>query len=435
MSITSKAELEAQQTLRETKEKAKKINHTAEQKLQNAHDIAKKLESDAIQKAKEIAGDAWEAKNNSEHYEQTVKAMKNIILGYGDEYLLPNRTVLDELAEEYDHEQAGRDLKNVREIIKGMLKRGEVANCDYAEKNRRSSAIHFATDAFNGKVATILAKAKHDNYGVLLQELKDAYSLVNHNGAAFRNVRIEPRYFDVIIEQLRLAISVQELKRKDMEEQRVIKEQMREEEKARREYEKARKEAEKEERLIQKAMKDAEAKLAEASEEKRAVWEAKISELHKKLEDAEARGLRAISMAQKTKQGHVYIISNIGSFGDDVFKIGLTRRLEPLARIKELGDASVPFSFDVHAMIFSDNAPTFEKELHKYFEEYQVNKVNPRKEFFKLPIHDIKEKIDSYGFEVHWTLKAEALQYRESIQIEKSLETNEVRPRLSKSNF
>jgi hypothetical protein len=111
------------------------------------------------------------------------------------------------------------------------------------------------------------------------------------------------------------------------------------------------------------------------------------------------------------------VISNVGSFGEDIFKIGLTRRLEPLDRVRELGDSSVPFSFDVHAMIHSDDAPALEKELHTVFNESQVNKVNPRKEFFRVPLTQIKEKVSKKGLETLWTMKAEALEYRESLQM------------------
>lgn len=116
----------------------------------------------------------------------------------------------------------------------------------------------------------------------------------------------------------------------------------------------------------------------------------------------------------------MYVISNIGSFGENVFKIGLTRRLEPLDRIKELGGASVPFAFDVHAMIFSEDAPKLERDLHKNFEPQQLNKVNSRKEFFKVSLSEIKEHIDELGINPHWTMMAEALEYRESLAIESS---------------
>ena len=127
-------------------------------------------------------------------------------------------------------------------------------------------------------------------------------------------------------------------------------------------------------------------------------------------------------MAQQTKRGHVYVISNIGSFGEEVFKVGMTRRLEPMDRVKELGDASVPFSFDVHAMIYSDDAPALEKSLHRVFDDKSVNKVNPRKEFFKLPLSEIKQAVEQENVDdVHWTLKAEAAEYRESMSINRSI--------------
>ncbi len=126
-----------------------------------------------------------------------------------------------------------------------------------------------------------------------------------------------------------------------------------------------------------------------------------------------------MSMAQQTKRGHVYIISNVGSFGDEVLKIGLTRRLEPMDRVKELGDASVPFQFDVHAMIHSENATRVRKRLHKVFHSTRVNKINNRKEFFRVPLSSVKEQIDELDLKIKWTMKAEALQYRETLQLER----------------
>jgi hypothetical protein len=128
-------------------------------------------------------------------------------------------------------------------------------------------------------------------------------------------------------------------------------------------------------------------------------------------------------MAQQTKRGHVYVISNVGSFGDSIYKIGMTRRLEPEDRIRELGDASVPFEFDVHAMIFSEDAPRLENELHKEFAHLQVNKINPRKEFFRVPLADVRHLLESRELEVHWTMTAEAREYHESLALERRTAT------------
>ena len=114
-------------------------------------------------------------------------------------------------------------------------------------------------------------------------------------------------------------------------------------------------------------------------------------------------------MAQQNKRGHVYIISNVGSFGEGTFKVGMTRRLEPLERVKELGYASVPFSFDVHAMIYSEDVPGLESTLHKVFDDVRVNKVNHRKVFFRTTLLKIKEAIEGKDIEeVHWSMEAEA---------------------------
>jgi vacuolar-type H+-ATPase subunit I/STV1 len=257
------------------------------------------------------------------------------------------------------------------------------------------------------------------DYGKLKQEIEDAYSLVNQTGKAFRDARIEPDYLKARLEELKWAVAALELKKEEQEEQRRIKELIREEEKARRDFEKAMKQAAKEEKLLQDAMAKAREELGGATEEQRQRLEQQLQELQQKLEEAEARNQRAISMAQQTKRGHVYVISNVGSFGEDVVKIGLTRRLEPLDRIRELGDASVPFPFDVHAMIYSEDAPALELELHRVFQDSQMNKVNPRKEFFQTGVHAIRTTLDAMSIEAHWTMKAEAREFRESLAMAK----------------
>jgi hypothetical protein len=151
------------------------------------------------------------------------------------------------------------------------------------------------------------------------------------------------------------------------------------------------------------------------------LYEAKLAELAARLVAAEAKNQRALSMAQQTRAGHVYVISNIGSFGEDVLKIGLTRRLEPLDRIRELGDASVPFDFDVHALIRSEDAPALERELQRHFVRQQVNKVNARKEFFRVKLQNVRELVTSLGHEASFTLAAECREWKETQAIEREM--------------
>ena len=407
--------------LNNSKETAKSIIENSQKQLDTALLEANKILKEAEERAKEIAGEAYDALRNSDKYQNIVKAMKNIIEGYGDEYLKPTFSLLDDLAEEFGHTEAGFNLKIARERNISLIKNELASRCDYAEARRKQIAMSFVLDAFNGKVDSILSKVKKDNYGILEQKIKDAFSLVNFNGAAFRNARITNEYLNSRIDELRWAVIVQELKWQEREEQRLIREQIREEEKARREYEKAIREAEKEESLLKKLIEKAEKEVAKASEQERASYLLRLNELELRLKYAEEKSQRALSMAQQTKAGNVYIISNIGSFGEDVFKIGMTRRLEPLDRVKELGDASVPFDFDVHAMIYSENAPQLERDLHKKFLKLQLNKINPRKEFFKVTLLDIKNAIEELGMNVKWTMIAEAKQYRESLALEEAI--------------
>ena len=189
---------------------------------------------------------------------------------------------------------------------------------------------------------------------------------------------------------------------------------IKEEERVQKEAEKAKRQAEKEEQQHSKALEQARKEVEQASDEQRALFEAKVKELEEQLTKAQRAKDRAVSMAQLTKSGYVYIISNIGSFGEDIYKIGMTRRLEPMDRVKELGDASVPFSFDVHAMIYSEGAPKLENSLHRIFDTERQNLVNRRKEFCQVSLSDIEVAVEELGLEIEFTKLAEAQQYRES---------------------
>ena len=383
---------------------------------------ASRVKEAASQRASELTADAETIRRNAENLKRAAEAIKNVIEGYGDRYVIPTYGLLDELAEEFGHEDAGQKLKDARERMRKMIRNGSAAACDYVEDHRKKTAIDFVLDAFNGKADSILSSVKKDNHGTLTQKLRDAFALVNQNGQAFRNARITPEYLQVREEELLWAARAHELKEQEREEQRVLRERIREEEKAQREFERAQKDAQKEEELLRKALEKAQREIDKTQGEQKARFEEQLRELQEKLTAAEEKNKRALSMAQQTKVGHVYVISNVGSFGDDVYKIGLTRRLEPLDRIRELGDASVPFEFDVHALISSQDAPALERELHKRFVRMQMNKVNPRKEFFRLSLLNIREEIERMGISARWTLAAECREYKETLAIERSMQ-------------
>lgn len=401
------------------KAKEKEYRDRINEHITSANLRARQILEAARQKAEETAGDAVNVARDYRQYEQAVRAMRNIVEGYGNRYLIPGQSLLDELAELYGHTEAGRELKRARDQVRQMVENRSAAECDYVEASRRDTAIDFVVDAFNGKVDTILSRARKDNYGKLRQEILDAFTVVNFNGKAFRSARITEEYLNMRLDELKWASAAYEVKAREMEEQRQLREKMRDEERARKEYEKALRDAAKEEGMLTKALEKAQEQLAAASETQREEYEAKLRDLEQRLREAEEKRQRTLSMAQQTKRGHVYVISNIGSFGEGVYKIGMTRRLEPLDRVKELSDASVPFDFDVHALIESEDAPTLETALHKHFVLDRLNKVNHRREFFRTTAAEVKRQIEGLGLQAQWTLAAEARQYYETLAIEK----------------
>jgi hypothetical protein len=422
--IRDRASLEAEEIRKQANLDAKTKREKIEDLLNHANQQAAHIINEANERAEQIAGDAFRALKEADQLRETATAMRNVIEGYGDRYLKPTYSLLDELADAYGFDEAGQELKKARERSKLFVETGRAADCEYVEANRKETAIRFVIDAFNGKVDSILSRTKAENYGTLERQIQDAFALVNNNGRAFRNARVTAEYLMSRLAELRWATATQALRDKDREEQRAIRERIREEERARKEIERALKDAAKEEESLQKAMQKVQAQVAKANDDQRAAFEAQLADLQSKLAEAEARNQRALSMAQQTRAGHVYIISNIGSFGESVFKVGMTRRLEPLDRVRELGDASVPFAFDVHAMIWSEDAPSLERELHKHFVRAQVNKVNPRKEFFRIELAELRKAIEEQGVEASWTMSAAALEYRESLAIEQRLKDN-----------
>jgi chromosome segregation ATPase len=270
--------------------------------------------------------------------------------------------------------------------------------------------------AFNGECDAAIAKVSWNNITNMEARIDKAFEAINKLGST-NQISITAEYKNLKLEELRLEFELEEQLYKEKEEQRRIKEQMREEEKALKEIEKAQKQAEDEEQRYQKALEKAKSDVEKATGRQLDDLNEKIKQLEQNLLLAQQQKERAMSQAQLTKSGHVYIISNIGAFGDNVFKIGMTRRLEPMDRVKELGDASVPFDFDVHAIIYSENAPELENILHKKFDEKRVNLVNARREFFNVSIDEIEQIAKELKLDFHLTKLAEAKEYRETKSI------------------
>lgn len=270
--------------------------------------------------------------------------------------------------------------------------------------------------AFNGESDVLISKVKWNNVNQMKERMRKLFDVINKLGGGFK-VNLNIQYFDLKWKELILEHEYQTKRQQEKEEMRAIQEELREEEKAKIEFEQAQREAEKEEENYQKVLDKARKEIELATGEKYNKLQSQIERLEIELREAQEKKERALSMAQQTKRGHVYIISNIGSFGENVYKIGMTRRLEPTDRVKELGDASVPFKFDIHAMIYSDEAPRLENELHKAFNNKKVNMLNNRKEFFNVTIDEIEQKTREIGLDAEFSRLPEAMEYKESLAI------------------
>ncbi|MCW8998310.1 MAG: DUF4041 domain-containing protein, partial [Kangiellaceae bacterium] len=267
----------------------------------------------------------------------------------------------------------------------------------------------------------LIGKVRPSNYARILERIEKLANTLERS-AAMLHCGINLDYVKLKYEECRLQYQYVLKKKEEQEEQRLIKEQIREEQRAVKEYERALAQAEKEERMYREMLDRAKKELSQSSEEDRLVAEQKIADLERQLSEALEKEERAKSMAEQTRKGHVYVISNIGSFGEDVYKIGLTRRLEPMDRVKELGDASVPFAFDVHAMIYVEDAPALESALHREFSSRRVNAVNLRKEFFRTKLSDIRNAVQGIvGDQVEFKTTILAEEYFETLRLQQEV--------------
>lgn len=318
-----------------------------------------------------------------------------------------------------------RKLEELREAEKTMIRQEAAVVCDHewtvsgsktAGKKMTKQTQKLMLRAFNGECDAALGKVRWDNILKMEERINKAFRKINSSAEVIK-CHITNEYLGLRIKELQIAFEYEEKRRREKEEQKRIQEEMREEERARREIERAKEEAEKEETRYLKALEKAREEVGKVSGEKLDTLNQKISQLESQLEAAQELKERAISRAQITKSGHVYIISNIGSFGESVYKIGMTRRLEPTDRIRELGDASVPFGFDIHALAYSDNAPELELKIHRQFGTRRVNLVNERREFFNVTLDEIEQWAKEQNIELHLTKIAEAREYRETLSI------------------
>lgn len=270
--------------------------------------------------------------------------------------------------------------------------------------------------AFNHECESSIYKVKFNNISAIEKKILKSAEAINKLNQRNR-IEITSKYINLKLEELYLAYEYECKKEEEKEEQRQIKERLREEAKILAEIEKAKEKIRKEKEHLEKALSMYKEQL-ESTDDNNADLLDKISEIETAITKAIEKEKDIENNEANNRAGYVYVVSNIGSFGENIFKIGMTRRLEPYDRIKELSSASVPFNFDVHAMIFSEDAPGLENALHKEFSNKKLNLVNKRKEFFNVSIDEIENVVKSYhNSTIEFTKIALAEEYRQSQKI------------------
>ncbi|MBQ8514659.1 MAG: DUF4041 domain-containing protein [Ruminococcus sp.] len=354
----------------------------------------------------------------------TVYALKNQIIGLNEEVELQEYGVYHPVYEFANSDLYKDALMRVRQKQKEMIKAKTacLGSINWQVNGNSTQGRKMVADmqklllrAFNTECDNIIANVRISNREKSVERIHAICDSISKLGAIM-SISIAHPYVELKIQELYLALDFAQKKAEEKERIRELKAQQREEAKAQKEIEEARKKLQKEQAHYQNAMKALLVQLENDPENqdliaKKAELEANIADTKRAIEDVDYRD------ANK-RAGYVYIISNIGAFGENVYKIGMTRRLEPMERIDELGDASVPFPFDVHALIFTEDAPALETALHNAFESMKLNKINHRREFFRVSLDEIKRVVrDNFDKTVEWIDIPPAEQFRQSTRI------------------
>jgi hypothetical protein len=393
------------------------------------NEIAEKAKKDALAQISELI----DSKNNElQKLTNAKKSLENEIKQKHNEILVLDENILLESFALYTPKfkfLTSDEYKQKLDLIRGKQKElikseGAVtANKAWEVNGSASEGKKIVADmkklllrSFNNECDYCVDNVKFNNIETNEKRIEKSYEQCNKLGRMM-NIAISEKYKKMKYEELYLAYEYQTKKQEEKEAAKRAREELREQQKIEREIREAREKIAKEKKHFTAAIKEFEEKLKNAIDEK------ELALITKNLEEAKAQYTELEKdekvvdyREQNAKAGYVYIISNIGAFGENIYKIGMTRRLEPMERIDELGDASVPFSFDVHAMIFSDNAPALEAKLHEHFYNSRVNKINDRKEFYRADINEIENVLkENYNKVADVVKKAPAEQYRESL--------------------
>lgn len=390
-------------TLQNLKEKNKSIN-IENQKIKREIQELKNLKKDLISSIEE----------GTKELEHITSYLNDELFKYDIELTYPFDLV------EVDSSQINTYIKKLQMKEKELLNLEEVKIFNVSTENKRhqNAQAQQIIRLFNAETSQLINKVNSKNIESMQNKIFKSYEGINKIFET-DNVRIPETLLDIKLEMLDLMHKYQV----KIEDEKII----RREERARlKQIEQAEKEMEKKLKELDKDIRHHNNEIKKLTmylnntdlQVEKELYIEKIRELDQSLKNLNSERENVEDRKDNAQSGFVYIISNIGSFGENVYKIGVTRRLEPMDRINELSSASVPFEFDVHALIFSENAFELKNKLHEYFKKYKVNKVNGRKEFFKVNINEIKDKVLSeHNSTVQFIDEPKAIQYRETLRL------------------
>lgn len=278
-----------------------------------------------------------------------------------------------------------------------------------AERTRIDHAMRLSLRAFNNECTALIGKVRWNTSAAAEKRILRSFTYINTLNKDL-GIRLSEEFLALKCEELHLTHAYREKKKQEQEARAELARAQREEEILLKEVARA----EKEERRAQKMLRKAQEKGAQLNPAQAAQYWEMLTALTESCEKARQKAERARSMAEQTRAGHIYIVSNVGSFGPGIYKIGMTRRLDPMDRVRELGNASVPFLFDIHTIVYTDDAPSLEKALHRAFDAHRVNKANSKKEFFQVPLEQIIAELQKFIPGIEFTTTIEAQEYHET---------------------
>ncbi|MDU4473431.1 MAG: DUF4041 domain-containing protein [Clostridium perfringens] len=417
----------------ELKEEIKELKKLLNPEQQEIANLVKEIDKLKLEKDK-ISKEVDKLFSKKQELSNKIKLKKKDLILLDDEILMQEFGLYKPIYDFESSEKYKQAIDNLRVVQKEMIKNKSavIYSNNWTVDGSKAKGRKMTNDnikqiimAFNIECDNLIAKVKYNNIQSIQKRIEKTFERLNKLNES-NQVRLTSKYLECKLSELKLVHEYQVKKQEEKEEQKRRREELREEAKLKKELEEAKKNTLKDITHFENALSklNEQLKSNNLSDEEIKNLQLKKEELEKNIDNLNL-SLKDIDYRQENQRaGYVYIISNIGAFGKDVYKIGMTRRLEPMDRIDELGDASVPFNFDVHAMIFADDAPKLENALHKAFENKKLNMVNQRREFFNVTLEEVEKVVkENFDKTVEFKKEPEAEQFRQSLKIKDTVLT------------